>query len=381
MARRDQSLSVALALCGTVGFASLLLPKGLLAQEPTSQPTLLEQLSDDTQRLYVQARHSMVRVQLPTPQWLEQFNNRQEFLRKWGPIMDPVVRQKITEEQDRDLSELQHLPTTLPATRSSLAASTTQPGGELHVTEGERPAQPSLALYAVGMLVDDQGHAVFPVFVDRKYFGDAALPAITGEGQITTARFVGSDAKTNLTVLQLETHTGTPAPLGHRRPEDGAMTLSIARDGGARLVVWNNQHPEPGFAVLADGSVAGFGFDNHFLGASVAKPIVDQLISTGQVHRAVLGVLTMEVGRDDPLRRQRAELGASPAIRIIAVQDGSAAARGGIRKDDLVLSIGDQPVGDAPTFAAIIATRSGETTLIVLRGRQIIPLTVNLQPK
>jgi hypothetical protein len=377
MARRDQSPSVRIALCGV---AAILISSSARAQEPATQPTLLQQLSDDTQRLYVQARHSMVLVRLPPPQWLEQFNSRQEFLRKWGPVMDPQVRQKIMEEQDRALSQLRHPSTTLPAT-APLATLTTQPAGEIHVTDTMRSSEPVLALYAVGMLVDDQGHAVVPVFVDRKYFGDAALPAVTGDGQITTAKFVGSDAKTNLTVLQLENHAGTPAPLGHTRPEDGALTLTIARDGAARLVVWNNQHPDPGFAVLTDGSVAGFGFDNHFLGASVAKPIVDQLISTGQVHRALLGVLTVEVGRDDPLRRQRAELGSSPAIRILAVQEGSAAARGGIAADDLVLSIGDQPVGDAPTFAAVIATRRGDTALHVLRGSKMIELTVNLQPK
>jgi hypothetical protein len=376
MARRDQSRLVTRALRGTMaltaGFSTILFCGSSNAAEPTSQPaTLLQQLSVDTQRLYVQARHSIVRVRLPTPQWLEQFNSRQEFIRKWGPVMDPAVRQKIMDEQDRALSDLHHAPTTSP---------TTAPIGEMHVAETAKPGESSLALYVVGMLVDDSGHVVFPAFVDKKYVGDAALPAITGDGQITMAKFIGSDKKTNLTVLQLENHTGIPAPLGHTRPDDGVLALAIAPDGGARLVVWNNHLPDAGFAILADGSVAGFGFAGHFLGASVAKPIVDQLISTGEVHRAVLGVLTVEVGRDDPIRRQRAELGTSPAIRIVAVQDKSPAAVGGVCKDDLVLSVDDQSVGDLPTFAALIATRRGDTTLQVLRGSQIIRLTVNMQP-
>ena len=49
-----------------------------------------------------------------------------------------------------------------------------------------------------------------------------------------------------------------------------------------KMVVWTNQHPEPGFAILTDGSVAGFGFDGHFLSAAAAKPIVDQSYS---LHR------------------------------------------------------------------------------------------------
>ena len=59
-------------------------------------PTLLQQLSDETQRVYLQSRHSMVRVQLPTPQWLEQYNERTAFLQKWGPKLDLCGARKIT---------------------------------------------------------------------------------------------------------------------------------------------------------------------------------------------------------------------------------------------------------------------------------------------
>jgi S1-C subfamily serine protease len=338
------------------------------ATEPAnpSATSLLAQLSDETVQLYRQSRHSIVRVQLPTPQWLQQ----QDFLRKWGSVMDPAVREKLMEQQDRALGNPAQQPTTISAT--------TEPS--IHLLEPPRPV-PTLIVFAVGLLVDDRGHAVFPVFVDRKYIGNSILPAVTGDGQPTTATFVGSDARTNLTVLQLADHSGTPAPLGHRRPEDGSLTLTIGRDGDAKLVVWTNQRPDPGFAILTDGSVAGFGFDGHFLGAATAKPIVDQLIATGEVNRARLGVLTQEVGRDDPIRRQHPELGTSPAIRILQVEEGSAAAAGGVLKDDLVLSIGDETVGDAPTFAAVIAIRRGDTILRVLRGSRVVDLTVNLRPQ
>ena len=284
-----RNVSIATAVLATAVVATI-----LQADPPASQPlpTVLQQLSDQTQQLYVQSRHSLVRVKLPTPQWLEDFNSRQAFLNKWGPLMDPVVRAKFIEEQDRALGAL-HQTTTAPTTAPTIAA-TTQPLNEVRKT-----TEPGLALFAVGLIVDDQGHAVFPVWVDRKYVGDSELPAVTGDDEVTTARFVGTDALTNLTVLQLATRNGAPAPLGHRRPEDGVLTLAIAPDGAAKLVVWNNQHPEPGFAILTDGSVAGFGFDNHFLGASTAKPIVDQLIASGEVHRAALGVWAQEVGKDE----------------------------------------------------------------------------------
>jgi S1-C subfamily serine protease len=65
----------------------------------------------------------------------------------------------------------------------------------------------------------------------------------------------------------------------------------------------------------------------------------------------------------------------------MSVLDGSAAARGGVQVDDLILSVDDQLVGDAPTFGAVIATRTGDTILKVLRGSQTIQLTVHLEPR
>jgi hypothetical protein len=346
-----------------------------VAPAPVSQ-TLLQQLSNETQQLYTQSCRSMVRVQLPAPQWLEDYNTRQrqinlqQLLDVWGTRLDPVAREHFAQELGR------------PATTQSATQSATQPFSvQLQMNVVPRPDDAPLALYAVGLLVDDKGHAVFPIYVDHKSLGDAALPAVTGAGEFTFAKFVGSDQRTNLTVLQLDKHGGVPAALGHRRPEDGVLTMAIAHDGSAKLVVWSNQHPEPGFAILTDGSMAGFGFNGYFLGASQAKPVVDQLIATGQVHRALLGVLTREVGKEDPLRRQRRQLGTSPAIRILRVQNDSAASRGGLLPDDLILKIGDEPVGDAPTFAAVIASKSGETVLHVLRGEQMIERTVNLQPQ
>jgi hypothetical protein len=346
---------------------------------PTAPPPapasheLLQELSHETQDLYEQSCRSMVKVQLPTPQWLEQYNARQNLINKWGPELNPALREKILEDQEKALKELQHSPATLPSTQPFSI--------HIEVTDAPRPPEPGLALFAVGVLVDSDGHAVFPVYVDRKSIGDSSWQAVTGDGQLTTAKFVGSDIKTNLTVLQLENHSGTPAALGHHRPEDGSLTLSIARDGSAKLVVWNNQHPETGFAILPDGSMSGFGSNGYFLGASQAKPVVDQLIATGEVHRALLGVLTQEVGKEDPIRHQHPSLGNSPAIRIVQVREDSAASRGGIQPEDLILKIGDEPVGDAPTFAAVIASKSGQTVLHVLRGDKMIELTVNLEPQ
>jgi hypothetical protein len=357
--------------------------------------SLLQQLSDETQRVYGKARLGMVRVQLPTPQWLDQINQQireqQELLRKWGDRLDPAVRQQIIDQMERQIQQVRTRQGTVPATQPAglsiamiaatrASGSTTRPAGKDQSTEAHHPELGNLILVATGLLVDDDGHAAFPVFVDRRDVGDNMLPALTGDGRPTTAKFIGSDRLTNLTVLQLTKPSGQPTALGHSRPDDGVLTLVIAADSGARLVVWNNLHPEPGLAVLPDGSVAGFGFDGHFLSASTAKPIVDQLIVHHEIHRAVLGVVIQELQKDDPTRQTRENLGNKPAIHVMAVDPESVAFHAGMRPDDLILAVDGEMVGDAPTFAAVIATHSGSTVLRVLRGDREVDVTVVLKP-
>jgi serine protease DegQ len=155
----------------------------------------------------------------------------------------------------------------------------------------------------------------------------------------------------------------------------------MTADGAARLVVWTNQHPESGLVFTPDGSIAGFGFNDRLLTAAACKPIVDQIIATGQVRRAVLGVWVREVRKDDPLRQSTPQLGAKPAIRIDSVEPNSAAQLGGLRPGDLILAVGGESVGETETFAAVTATRSGKTDLQVLRDSDLLTLSVDLQPR
>jgi S1-C subfamily serine protease len=157
--------------------------------------------------------------------------------------------------------------------------------------------------------------------------------------------------------------------------------MIISSDGSARLALWTSQHPETGLVVTPDGSIAGFGLSTGMLTAATCKPIVDQIISTGQVHRAVLGVLVREIRKEDVLRQSLPALGARSAIRVEYVDPNSAAQRGGLHVGDLILAIEKEPVGETQTFAALIATRSGKTTLHVLRDSKEMDVTVDLQPQ
>jgi S1-C subfamily serine protease len=157
--------------------------------------------------------------------------------------------------------------------------------------------------------------------------------------------------------------------------------MVMGADGGARLVIWTGQHPEPGLIVKPDGSIAGFGFNNGLLTAAACMPIAQQIIATGQVHRAVLGVWVREVPKDDALRQSTPALGTKPAIYIENVEANSAAQAGGLRTGDMILAVGGEQVGETETFAAVTATRSGKTDLQVLRDSAVLTLSVDLQPR
>ena len=69
------------------------------------------------------------------PQWLDEFNQRQEFLRKWGPLLDPAVFREDWRRAGTRPSSLRQ-PSTAPTT-APLFNATTQPLSDI--------SQPSLA--------------------------------------------------------------------------------------------------------------------------------------------------------------------------------------------------------------------------------------------
>jgi S1-C subfamily serine protease len=325
----------------------------------------------------------MIWVQLPTPPWLEQVNEQENILRKFGSQLNPAVRDMIRREQEqlrmqsyRPVAAGAGAPETQPAeaTTQASAPAATQPvgAGELMFPGRLLPDPGKLVWVATGLLIDDDGHAIVPAIIDRQKLADPTLRVLVGPGRVTTARFVGSDAKTNLSVVQLDDHSEQkPVKFAPRRPSNGALVLVVDREGLAHLSVWNNLRPEAGVIALPDGAVAGFGFNGQFLTAAACRPIVDQLISSGKVRRALLGVAVTRVPG----------IAGDPALRIQTVDPDSAAQRGGLRAGDLILSLAGEPVGDGPTFAAVIATSQGPTNFKVMRGTQTIDIDIDLQPQ
>jgi hypothetical protein len=389
---------------------------------------LLEQMSRETQSLYVDVQQGVVRLQLPVPKWLSEVAARDNPIEKWGQQLAPQVRAKLQEERDNaragkyNFMGARLAPTTRPGTAETAEGETPAPwkftpdagtnaviiesrgagsGSALQIQTGGGVSNGNLALGGpailnfqattnlaannVGLLFDDAGDVLVPIYLEKETVGEGVAAAIGSEGTaaVLNATFVASDRQTNLTVLKLPTGAGKAVRLASNRPADGSLVMLLQPTGGsaARLMMWTEgQRDVAGLVVSTDGSVSGFARYGQFLSAGACKPVVEQLVRYGKVRRAVLGVTVREVARGDAAREKWPVLGVQPAIRIEEVKGSSAAEKAGMQRGDLVLGVGDDPVGDPSSFAAAIAGRAGPTVLHVLRDGRALDVTVELTP-
>lgn len=404
-----------------LALAAWLLPACALAQSPAPEAPrpILEQLNGEIQNLYRSSQASIVRVQLPTPKWIREVAERDNPLDKWKDL-DPAVQSKLDDQRQNaqqgravDLNVLARS-STQPAVEQAGGWTATRdpasgemvlrsPGGDGPGTAiilgagGEKSAggevqiggqlqmhlQPvsNFAPNNIGLLLDSDGHVLIPLYLEKGDIADG-VKVMAGDGQMTTATFVGSDKQTLLTVLKLKQLLGKPAKLGPGRPADGSLVMLLSPgNGSGRLVLWTSGLQDWGVAVTTDGAVAGFARSSQFLSASTCAPVVQQLIATGTVRRATLGIGVRQVFADDPVRQQTASLGGRPALQVQEVKKDSAAEKAGLASGDLILRVASEPVGDTSTFAAALTARTGKTELVILRGEREITVTVDLKPQ
>ena len=387
---------------------------------------LLEEINRQTQSLYRDVQAGIVRVQLPVPRWVQEAAASDDPLRRWDKVIDPAVKQKL--EQQRleankgvpvRVTPVVLAPTTRPAaTRPAKPPEngaipgwtvTRKAGSNETVLEPRGGGSSSITIHAggdvgedghlnlggplrvraqaaagfvpnnIGLLLDDVGHVMVPLFVERETIGDGPVRVMVQDVE-TTATFVGSDDKTNVTILKLAKPVGRPVRLGAARPAEGSLVMLLnPNNATGRLSMWTGGERDYGVVVAMDGSVAGVARYGQFIGGAAAQVVVDQLIKVGSIQRAILGARLTEIRRDDPARQAVAGLGEQPALAVDEVTPNSLAENAGLRRGDFILQIGDVPVGDLTTFAALSA-RSGPTRLLVLRAGERVEATVNLQP-
>ena len=145
----------------------------------------------------------------------------------------------------------------------------------------------------------------------------------------------------------------------------------------------------------ASGTAEGVGFA---IPINVARRSLDQLVRTGKVRYAYIGIRTQDV---TPGIARRFELGASRGALVTRVDDGTPAVRAGLRGGtktevynglevtlggDLIVAIGKEPVTSTDDVSRIVSTQllPGQTvTFTVLRGgtrRATVDVTLGERP-
>ncbi len=268
---------------------------------------------------------------------------------------------------------------------------------------------------ASGVLIDPQTVLTADHVVEREDDLRILLPG--GEGD--TAVLVGRDPGTDLAVLRLENATGMPATPQDGAPRVGEIVLALGRPsdsgiqaslgvvsaigGGIRRgrrhpgkkpahstgeqFIRTDAIPYPGFSggplVHASGRIVGLNTSGLVRGISLAIPygralqVAAALSEHGSVRRGYLGIRSqlapLSEGFQAALDREQ-----PTGLLVIWVEDGAAAANGGLIVGDILVGFDGEQVSDHEELQrSILGTEVGQTIdLEVLRGGE--PVTMSM---
>ena len=264
-----------------------------------------------------------------------------------------------------------------------------------------------------GIIIDAQGHIVTNNHVVERA---TELEVKLRDGRVVPARLVGTDEAADVAVIKIDAPNLVPARLGSaERMRVGEWVVAIGSPFGLETTVtvgvlsakgragigMNNVEDylqtdasiNPGNSggplVNLDGEVigintmivgqgTGIGFA---IPTELARESARQLIASGRVHRAWIGV-----GIQDLTPELAGNFAVQPGSGALLSQvvPGAPAARAGLSVGDVVLSIGGTRVrGSQEAVRAVLAHRPGERVdLRVLRGgrEQTIAVTVGERP-
>jgi serine protease Do len=124
----------------------------------------------------------------------------------------------------------------------------------------------------------------------------------------------------------------------------------------------------------AGGGSIGIGFA---IPSNMAKVVMEQLLETGKVRRGMLGVNIQDVSSE---MAKTLELGDASGVIVSNVREGSAAAKAGVKRGDIITKINGEAVEDGNFLRNKVAsTKPGsEITLTVVRDKQEQEIKVTL---
>ena len=266
-----------------------------------------------------------------------------------------------------------------------------------------------------GVILDSDGHLVTNHHVIQ---GADQIRVQLADGRIATPTIVGTDPDTDLAVLRVDLENPPVMPMGRSnvlRAGDVVLAIGnpfglsqtvtqgiVSATGRGRLGVTDfedfiqtdaaiNFGNSGGALINTDGELIGIntavlsqtlGTDgiSFAIPVNMVRGVMDQIIAHGRVRRGWLGVSSEELPRSTA-----AALGIDPpvALRISSVDPQGPAARVGIRVDDLVTHLNDQPIVNAQEALNRVAAMAPGSLLEIRgrRGREDFSLAATLEER
>jgi serine protease Do len=269
-----------------------------------------------------------------------------------------------------------------------------------------------------GFITDEEGHIVtnnHVITVD----GDQPAERITitlDDGRQFRASIVGRDAPTDLAVLQIDAEGVNPAELGNSEalqvgddvlaignalnlPGGPTVTKGVVSAKGRLIqengitipdVIQTDAPINPGNSggplankcgevvgittAVIRGQAEGIGLA---ISIDSARPIVDELIESGQVDRGFLGVTIVEI---TPSLADSLDLAVDRGIGLRDVEVGGPAGRAGLQPGDIIVELADEEINNSgELFQALTDYRVGETVTVgFYRGDRLMSAEVTL---
>ncbi|MGL4232030.1 MAG: S1C family serine protease [Casimicrobium sp.] len=166
--------------------------------------------------------------------------------------------------------------------------------------------------------------------------------------------------------------------IGEGSPFDSFIQTDAAinqgNSGGALVNIEGNLVGINSSIFTRTGDFSGIGFA---IPTMIAKPILEQLITNGEVRRGYLGA---SLGAVTPDVQQRLALKDAKGAFVAAVVDGGPGSRAGVRPNDVILEVNGKPVVDRNEAINVIAATAPEQTvsLKILRDGEAKEVQVKL---
>jgi len=266
-----------------------------------------------------------------------------------------------------------------------------------------------------GFFISADGYAVTNNHVVDKA---ESVEVTTDDGKTYTAKVIGTDARTDLALIKVEGGSFPYVHLSEQSPRIGDWVLAVGnpfglggtvtagivsargRDIGAgpyddfiQIDAPVNKGNSGGPTFDVDGNVIGvntaiFSPSGGSVGiafaipADTVKSVVGQLKDKGKVTRGWIGVQIQPVTADiaDSLGMKQAK-----GALVAEPQEGSPAAKAGIKSGDVIVSLNGEPVPDARTLARRISSMPPNTSVkigVFRNGREeVLSMVLGELPK